>query len=217
MRVSLAIANGCIENVDDFNWIHNNNQTFRANLSDLITADYSFVILRSPFERLASVYLDKIVDKTVEMWQLNDTLKREVDLTNISFRKFVHIVTRPNILVSNIHWRPQVDFLVYKKYDDYFSLENFSNDYKIIEKKTGIKIYDARSLTKHGADQYKKLSEKEKYSDVPSNEISNMKQKGMIPSHHSLYDDKLYEMVSKSYRADIELYENKIGTIRSIK
>ncbi|TAL45777.1 MAG: hypothetical protein EPN89_11775, partial [Methylovulum sp.] len=35
MRVSLAIANGCIADTDkldelDFNWIHNNNDTFRA-------------------------------------------------------------------------------------------------------------------------------------------------------------------------------------------
>ncbi|MEA1983003.1 MAG: sulfotransferase family 2 domain-containing protein [Campylobacterota bacterium] len=111
MRVSLAIANGCIKNIDDFNWIHKNNQTFKAELSDLITAKYTFVILRSPYRRLASTYLDKIVDNTVEYWQLNDTLNRKKDISNISFREYVQIVTQPNIIRSNYTGDLKLTFL----------------------------------------------------------------------------------------------------------
>ena len=35
MRLSLAIANCCIRDAADFNWIHQNNATFSANLEAL--------------------------------------------------------------------------------------------------------------------------------------------------------------------------------------
>ena len=66
MRLSLAMANGCISDTKDYNWIHKNNATFVVNLVEIIKAKYTFVILRDPFRRLASVYIDKIVDRTVE-------------------------------------------------------------------------------------------------------------------------------------------------------
>ena len=39
----------------------------------------------------------------------------------VTFREFV-MGLRPR-LRSNEHWRPQVDFLVYETYDDYFCVE----------------------------------------------------------------------------------------------
>ncbi len=61
MRLSLAIANCCIADASSFEWIHENNETFRANLEDMVCAAYTFVILRDPFARLASYFLDKVV------------------------------------------------------------------------------------------------------------------------------------------------------------
>lgn len=70
MRYSMAIANNCISGPEDWTWIHKNNGTFVATLPELVRAPYSFVILRCPHARLASVFLDKIVDRTPELWQL---------------------------------------------------------------------------------------------------------------------------------------------------
>lgn len=208
MRTSLAIANGCIERSDDFNWIHSNNQTFKASLSELVTADYTFVILRSPYTRLASVYLDKVVDKTVELWQLNDALRRKIDVTNLTFEAFVKLMSQPGIFRANIHWRPQVDFLVYKQYDDYFSLEKNKETFQIIEEKTGINIVDARVLTKHGTDRYKKVENKP-FSLIPANEIYTMKMEGYIPTYSTLFNEELISLVSKYYAEDIALYKSK--------
>ena len=61
MRLSLAFYNGCVDDTADFGWIHSNNATFRADLASLAGASYTFVILRCPYARLASGYLDKIV------------------------------------------------------------------------------------------------------------------------------------------------------------
>jgi hypothetical protein len=210
MRLSLAIANGCIKDVKDFNWIHKNNATFVATLKDLIKAKYTFVILRDPFRRLASVYLDKIVDRTMEAWNLYDLINREIKLEKITFKRFIKIIEEKKLLRSNIHWRPQIDFLVYEKYDDYFALENFSKAIPEIEKKAKIKIYDARNLTKHGLDQYKLIKDKD-FSNVSPVEIFNLKQKGFAPSYETLYDKELIEMVRNLYKEDFELYIEKFG------
>ena len=206
MRVSLAIENGCIKNTSYFNWIHKNNTTFCANLQDLICAEYTFVILRSPLARLASVYLDKIVDRTSVAWHLYDILHRTVELEKMTFREFVNIVTQDEYLRTDIHWRPQVDFLVYEKYDDYFILENFKQALPIIEEKAKLTIYDARNLTKHGTDQFTMINDK-CYADTSANEISTMKKKGFMPSHNSLYDPILENKVEKAYEDDILLYK----------
>ena len=110
LRLSLAIANGCIESTADFNWIHQNNQTFRADLPSLITASYTFTVLRCPYARLASVYLDKIVGRDLDAWNLLDLLKREIEIEALTFERFILSLTRPPIRRGNIHWRPQVDF-----------------------------------------------------------------------------------------------------------
>ena len=206
MRVSLAIANQCISGTEDFNWIHKNNATFSASLSDLVRAEYTFVILRSPLARLASVYLDKIVDRTGVAWHLYDLVQRKIELEKITFREFVKIITQDEYLRTDIHWRPQVDFLVYEKYDDYFTLENFAKAIPIIEKKAKLKIYDARNLTKHGTDQYKMLSSK-CYADTLPEKILSMKREGKIPSHMSLYDNELKEIVKEAYKKDMKLYQ----------
>lgn len=205
MRFSLALGNECIDSKDDFNWIHRNNATFSASLRELQEAAYTFVILRSPIYRLASVYLDKIVDRTNVAWNLYDLIKREIPLAEITFRKFVELVTSEELIHKEIHWAPQSDFLVYKYYDDYFSLEQFSEAIPLIEKRAGIKIYDARNLTKHGTDQYTMIND-QCYADTKPYILFNLKLSGKIPSHESLYDITLKNMVEEAYKNDFILY-----------
>ncbi|WP_373416736.1 sulfotransferase family 2 domain-containing protein, partial [Vibrio parahaemolyticus] len=70
--------------------MHNNNQTFNATLSEALRTDYSFVILRCPFSRLASTFLDKIVSRESSLWNLNNALGRDLNLYEFSFRDFVN-------------------------------------------------------------------------------------------------------------------------------
>jgi len=211
LRVSLALAHGCISSPKDFNWIHQNNATFSADLSSLILADYTFVILRCPFARLASAYLDKIVDRTQEAWMLYETLKRKTEIDQFSFKFFVKAISDPTVLNSNIHWRPQVDYLVYTRYDDYFSLENFSKAIPIIEQKSGIKVVDARPLTRHGSDRFVTIDDSSYYGACLPEEIQALKAAGRLPSAQSLYDDEGVALVRKLFKKDIALYQQLFG------
>ena len=56
LRYSIAIANGFIKDLNDIKWIHSNNQTFIATQRELALSNYTFVVLRCPFTRIASCF-----------------------------------------------------------------------------------------------------------------------------------------------------------------
>lgn len=210
LRTSIAYANGCIESADDFNWIHKNNATFNASLSELAKAKYTFAILRCPYSRLASVYLDKIVSKNVVAWNLFDLMERTIDLDDLSFSDFVKCLESMPVRIGEIHWRQQSDFLVYKEYDDYFCLSEFQHAVVELDKKISLKIIDARSLTNHGIDQLK-LIDSECFAYTPAREIAAMKKVGNCPSPHALFDERLMAEVATLYAEDFALYRDVIG------
>lgn len=212
MRLSLAVANQCIEDdASQFNWIHKNNETFRATLEDLVCADYTFVILRDPLARLASCYLDKIVGKDVVAWHFHDLLERAQDLDVVSFSDFVRGLARKATITGNMHWRPQVDFLVYKTYDDYLPFEDMAATAGAIEERAKMRVIDARGRTQHGTDSYKLLPATEDFSCVPAARIAELQRNGECPHPRSLFSPDLIETAQRLYAADIDLYREKIG------
>lgn len=212
MRYSIAIANEFINGENDINWIHNNNQTFNADLKSLITSAYTFVILRCPFTRLASTFLDKFVTQSPDAFRYYAISNRTINLLHLTFRQFVKSLSKPSILKHNIHWRPQVDFLIYENYDDYFAIENFKHIEVSLQEKIGFQIKDARPLTKHAIASLTTINENEINSDMSVIELMNLKNDGKIVSYRSLYDNNIYNLASKLYNMDIQLYNNKFGS-----
>lgn len=209
-RYSIAVENGCIENESQINWIHANNQTFNPTLSEAIKVDYSFVVLRCPYARLASVFLDKIVSKENDAWQLRELQNRNFDLNSYTFYDFVKSLSKPHILNANIHWKPQSRFLLYKEYDDYFCFEKLNDAIISLKKKIGFEIIDTRKFIKHGTDRFEKVSDKN-YSRASTFEIQEMMQNGLCPAHSALYNDAIKDIVGDLYKEDISLYIEKFG------
>ena len=205
MRYTIGAANGAIAGPADFNWIHANNQPFRASLAELAKAKYTFAILRDPYLRIASCYLDKIVDQTEVAWHYHKLLNYQTAPALVTFRQFISSLK--SRLRSNEHWRPQTDFLVYQNYDDVFCLEAFSEAVATLRERIGLEILDARGLTKHGADQYEPLEGDEAFADKPAFEIAELKRAGGIPRAAQLYDAGLIAEVSRLYAGDIAFYK----------
>lgn len=213
LRLSIALDNGCIESVEQGHWIHNNNDTFKPSLSEAIRANYTFVILRCPFRRLASVFLDKFVAKEPEAWNYRSSLGRTIELDDLTFSNFVLSLKSGAILNQNPHWRKQVDFLLYKSYSDYFCLEDFNTIQDTLRTKIEFEIEDARPLTEHGLDKYRGLND-HCYADVPSFEIALHKKRGECPSYKSMFNEELIKIVENLYQEDFQLYRNKFGGAR---
>ena len=210
LRYSLAIANGLIEGEEDFAWIHANNGVCLAQVRDLAVAPYSFVVLRCPYSRLASVFLDKFVALEPPSWAMRRALNDTYEPTELTFRDFVGHLRATSVRNADIHWRPQVEFLVYEDYSDWFAMEDFAAATARIEERTGMHVHDTRALARHGTDRFTLTGEIE-FADTPVREIARMQRNGRSPTHAALYDADLVKAVSRIYASDIELYVSHFG------
>lgn len=211
LRLSIAIANGCLDSIDEHEWIHQNNQTFVASLSELIKAEYTFTFLRCPFRRLASLFLDKIVSKDRVAWTYYDAIHKQTELDDLNFSSFVRSLRNPNVLMRDHHWRPQKDFLVYRRYDDYFCVEDMASAIVTLNNTIGFSIVDAREKTKHGSDGFDIIDNVD-FTKNRARHFFGMKLKNTLPSYKSLYNDELIETVAAIYGKDIDLYSQECGS-----
>lgn len=210
MRVSLAVGNGMIVNpATEWNWIHNNNNTFQASLSQLVTAPFTFVILRCPFSRLASAFLDKIVSRNIEFWTLHRAEKQDFSPADITFRQFVQLIAKRSNLWLDPHWRPQQDFLIYEDYDAWYALEHFEAAAADIRRRSGMDVIDTRSLAGHATGGG--IADMGLVADMPAREIEALRASGTRFPQADLYDDALIAQVRELYRGDIGLYTSRIG------
>lgn len=210
LRVSLAMANGVIAAPEEWTWVHNNNATFSATLADLARAPISVVILRCPFRRLASAFLDKIVSRMPEFWTLHRKSRDMIDPDRLTFRGFVEWIGKPGFLRADLHWRPQVDFLVYRQYDKVFAFERLSDFDAFFADVTGQSFVDARPLSGHATSVTAPLTG-DGFADMPLAELAWMKFQGQLPRPIDLYDAALVATVRRLYADDIALYHDLFG------
>ncbi len=203
MRFSIALANGFVRDIGDINWIHHNNATFVATKREIATADYTFVILRCPYRRVASCFLDKFVRG-----------KGQPDGTRIgslpqSFHDFLTMIRSQERHAMNQHWRNQSDFLHYETYDDVFSLEAFPHAIDTLRDR-GLAIYDTRATLRHDLAGF--LQVEENCTHLTVNDLRQMMRQGRAPSYSSMFGEAERRLVRQTYADDIKLYSAHFGT-----
>ncbi len=207
LRLSISIENGCLKEASQAAWIVPNTYAFSASLADLIRARYTFIILRCPYARLASCFLDKFTHATVPAHKyLRAQPAFGEDLNALTFKHFCLSLKERRIFNLDSHWKPQVDFIVYDEYDDVFCVERLAAASSTLRDKIGLDVVDARDYIKHGTDQYTKLSRTEKYAALPIGDIKQMRQTGFVPHAASLFDDETKSCLESLYAEDIKLF-----------
>lgn len=213
VRFSFALHNGAIASKDDVNWIHRNNLSFAASDKELLKADYTFVILRNPFKRLLSFFLDKLCPQEINN-KVDLSYERARSLFGISenstFESFVNTIWyNPELLKKDHHTRNQCDFLIYKNYDMYFAVENLGYAQKILQEKIGLGLVDTRDFntintTKGliGSDDFTK--------STTTLEASALLKKGKKPIEKRMYSENMIKKVAFLYIGDVLLYSNRI-------
>ena len=207
MRLSIALENGAIRNVGEAEWIHRNNTTFSPSLKEVMMADYTFAILRCPFARLASCYLDKFAGGAPEKARYNRARGAGPPIGQLTFRAFCESLEDPELADLDHHWAPQTNLLLYDDYDEYFCVEQFDLAAERIREKTGMAIVDARPITLHGADVLTKRGVGERHADTPLRQLTEMKANTEIPDPRSLYDDRLIDVVGRVFAADLAMFQ----------
>lgn len=162
VNVAVSMANGFIDKPEQFNWgiVGDKNQ---ATEKQIINADYRFVILRDPLQRLASAYFDQVAtgknpyQKIIEIEQIN----------NLNFSSFIEFLDRNDAIRLDKHWQPQSDFLLQDyEYDDYFNVDDLETANHILQSKIGFKIHDIRGIYNYGMAKYTPVYSDEIYEKV---------------------------------------------------
>ena len=207
MRLSIAIGNGAIRDDNEANFIHANNHTFKPSLRELMESGYAFIILRCPYSRLASCFLDKFMRESAPVTHYLEVMTEDFRLGATSFKSFCASLIGHNVLRADIHWRPQTDFLVFDSYDDYFCVERLKQAIPIIETKTGLKIVDARNITQHGLDTVELRPADEMHAETTLRQHRRMRRNGQAVHPKSLYDEETREMVKEIFAEDFALFD----------
>ena len=202
LRFSIAIANGFIKDLKDIQWIHNNNSTFRSSQREVSLASFTFVVLRCPYTRIASCFLDKIVDEVISF---NDEMGKKVSL---NFYEFLLHINSQQPSEREQHWRNQSDFLHYEKYDEYFSLELFSEAIASLAAH-GLKVHDTRESINHGISNLKAVDGD--FSKMKAEQIKKMKEEGSAPNYKSMFSKVEIDLVNEIYKDDMNLYKSHFG------
>jgi len=163
---------------------------------------------------VASAFLDKIVGNQIDIWALLPIYATDEKAETLSFKRFVGKLKNRGPLKSNIHWRPQSDFLVYSEYSDYFALEDFENAVSTLKRKLDFDVHETRHLYQHGSDGFERLEGD--YSKSPAHKLAQLRREGKIPLYASLYTPEIFDWVSQIFAEYIELYKEKIGRAFSI-
>jgi hypothetical protein len=211
MRYSIALNNGFIRGIDEAHWIHTNNLTLTVKDINILTnPKYSFVILRCPYQRLVSVFLDKFVKGGPIAIKFAKKYISEKKLEEISFQDFARKLEQlqGNFRAFDHHWRPQSDCLIYEKYDRYFAMEDFEAAVRTLEQDIDFKIHDSRQIIQHHTSNIRKAVNIQEPWLLNINQMRNLKAKG-LPSARDMYSQDLVNTVRKIYQDDIDLYTDK--------
>jgi len=179
-------------------------------LSSLESPDYyKMIILRNPFSRLASGYLDKFAKHpypesfAVEVIKsVQEFLNLDLDIEkSITFDQFIKYLSRKEDYELNDHWQPQNIFVGSIKFDLIGQFENLSYVLDVLEKKYSIQI--PRKGAEH-ATNYQDFSEEKPFHTMYPGELRKL---AGMPKAKQLYSAELESIVRSRYAEDIMLYE----------
>lgn len=220
LRYSFAIANNIISGPEDLDWIHSNNQSMNASLENIQNFEYSFVILRNPYERLASAFWNKFIPSS-QVDFIDQSGKIFINLLNKgkinSFKDFVNTLWEDPMLISKDgHLRYQTDFLLLSNYDNYFSISDFKLLQKTLLDQVELKIIDTRDFTNHTTFGCKKKSDCY-YGSHSIEELTKIKSQKMSINYINFYDEEDAYKITNLYYNDIVVYIEKTGDLESAK
>ena len=179
---------------------------------------FKFVIVRNPWDRFASAYLNKFITpknlkkstspgkEVVKNLYGKRGLQPDWDKA-ITFRQFVEYVVANKDEDIDGHWRPQYLFVNDNKFDFITKLENLTEDFAYIKKRLGITCdlpwsnRSKREKNSSGVQPEKKI--RGHYADYDRSQLRKL---GQYPKYQEFYTPDLIELVRQRYKQDIETF-----------
>jgi hypothetical protein len=224
LRYSIAIANGRPDSVETANYMHNGMAEMIATPQQLANCTYAFTVLRCPYRRIASAFLDKAVSDESRARSLLPRERRlfcrrsssanqtsaaiaQAKIRDLSFADFLDLLQKRKSSWLDPHFRTQTEFLLKRGYDDYFALEQLTEAEGQLREKIGLRLIDKGG---HGVSRRKK-------SDINAaslsiGELLELRASGYAPTYDSLFTPTTQRAVETFYANDLALYKKQFGS-----
>lgn len=185
-------------------------------LSCLVSEEYfKFVVLRNPFDRAVSAYLDKFAKHSVPETFAQDVIQsvhhflgQPFDLQRgITFSQFVDYLVRTPDKALNDHWRPQHNFTAGVDFDFVGQFEDINSVISLVENKLGISV---RTEVSNHVTQYQNFADTLNFQDMFPHELRAL---GGMPKASVLYTKELKCKIRSRFNQDVILFENSFGPI----
>ena len=163
-------------------------------------------VVRSPYARLVSAYVNKILGKNYHLSDLYKEIVKEAggdDTQRISFEEFVNVLSKGNNINRDAHWMPQTKLLAgFVDKTTVIKLENSEYLYQYLLEKTGAKY--KKYIPSDNLDKVNTNIDVSKANFLELEEyILNKNQ----PDFECFYTVELKSKVFKMYKFDFDLLD----------
>lgn len=185
-------------------------------LSCLHSPEYfKFVVLRNPFRRLVSGYLDKFAKHVVPeafarevIANVQTALGLASDVEkSITFSQFVDYLVRTPDSYLNDHWRPQHNFIASVQFDFIGQFEAIDSVVSHLEDTLRI---DIRKQVSSHVTQYRQFDTDFEFWNMYPYELRAL---GGMPRASQMFSEDLKLRIQSRYRQDIQAYEQAFDVL----
>ncbi|WP_405571451.1 sulfotransferase family 2 domain-containing protein [Winogradskyella sp. Asnod2-B02-A] len=178
------------------------------------TSFYKIAVVRNPYERLVSGYVDKFCGEDIHRSWVQHVLE-EIGLKDsegnyqITFSLFVDYLLRHDLIDVNAHWRHQTYNLKGVELNEVIYLKDMSSRLPELSKKLGFetKINVAKSRQSNSYAKHESTAELKDVYDITNTELMAFKKaNGNFPKKESFYNDELKLKVRTIYKDDFEAF-----------
>ncbi len=178
---------------------------------------FKFVVLRNPFRRLVSGYLDKFAKHVVPEAFASDVIANvqaalglEVDVEkSITFSQFIDYLVRTPDRELNDHWRPQHNFIASVPFDFTGQFEAIDSVVSHLEDSLSIRV--RKKVSSH-VTQYRQFDTDFEFWNMYPYELRAL---GGMPRASQLFSEDLKLRIQSRYRYDIQIYEQAFDVPRN--
>ena len=172
---------------------------------------FKFTIVRNPWSRLVSAYLDKFVihKKTAisSTKLIEDAVYEKAGIPvdrqkSVNFRQFVEYIMAKDENKLNAHWKPQNLFFEGVNFDFIGKLESLREDFAIVKDKLNLDIelpYSSARKANYSQTEIDRTCYAEYYPQ-------ELQQLAKLPKYKQFYNPELIALTSEKYRQDIEQF-----------
>ena len=170
--------------------------------------NYNFILVRNPYKRLVSFYINKVIYQGDAPWTLKEKYEFEVPIphfeiidTGVSFEEFIKLLGMVDVTQAERHLKPQFMWVEDKTFNKVVHMENFKEDIKEV---CEVLDFDYDKIKQKKSNHFNRTEDIIEY--VHDKPTSWFRENGLPKNYELYYTQEMKDIVYNLYKKDFELF-----------